>query len=514
MPGVPGVRHGDCAEGDRGVKRGSLTVAGILLSSVRRSLAFSLADSYVGVALQLASTLLISRLLTPTEIGIFAVAAVLAALASTFRDFGVAEYLIQEKNLTDDKIRSAFAANIAVSWLMAGALFASSGAVADFYRQAGIADVMRIQAINFVLIPFGAVTMAYFRRQLNYRPIFIAGLLANITSFIVAVGAALAGLSYMSLAWSGLAGVIVSVAVSIVMRPRDFPAWPALRGMRDVIHFGKHASGIYLLGQVGKNAPEAVIGRALDMAGAAFYSRANGLMEIFNRLFMRSIMQVCLPYFSQAAREQQGTSTVYLRVATLLTGIGWPFMLYVGIVAYSAVRLLYGPQWTESVPLAQILCVAAILELPYLLASEVMMAEGRVDQSSRLQIPLQGLRLLGLLLVFPFGLTGLCYGLVAAALGGAIVSHRFLHRIIGLRFPAMISACLPSVLVTIISVTPVALAAIAVGQNEENFVVFFAAGSVATPIAWLAALRVLRHPFWLEVCKLFGQARVLLRAGR
>ena len=70
------------------------------MSTVRRSLAYSLADSYLGVLLQLASTLIISRILTPTEIGIFAVAAVIAALASTFRDFGVAEYLIQEKELS------------------------------------------------------------------------------------------------------------------------------------------------------------------------------------------------------------------------------------------------------------------------------------------------------------------------------------------------------------------------------------------------------------------------------
>ena len=141
----------------------------------------------------MASTLILSRLLTPTETGIFAVAAVLTALASTFRDFGVAEYLIQEKDLTTEKIRAAFAANIVVSWLMAALMFFSSATVADFYQQPGVADVMRIQAVNFLLIPFGAVTMAYFRRQLNYHPIFVASLLANITSFVVAVGGALAG---------------------------------------------------------------------------------------------------------------------------------------------------------------------------------------------------------------------------------------------------------------------------------------------------------------------------------
>ena len=68
-------------------------------------------------------TMIISRLLTPAETGVFAVAAVFAAFASTFRDFGVAEYLIQEKELDDTKIRAALTVNIVISWLMAIILF-------------------------------------------------------------------------------------------------------------------------------------------------------------------------------------------------------------------------------------------------------------------------------------------------------------------------------------------------------------------------------------------------------
>ena len=66
--------------------------------TVRRSLAYSAADSYLSVLLQLAGTVIIARLLTPTETGVFAVAAVFAALAGTFRDFGVAEYMIQVRH--------------------------------------------------------------------------------------------------------------------------------------------------------------------------------------------------------------------------------------------------------------------------------------------------------------------------------------------------------------------------------------------------------------------------------
>lgn len=470
--------------------------------------------NYLSVVLQIISTLVISRLLTPTEIGIFAVAAGLTGLASAFRDFGVAEYLIQDANITPQKIGAAFAANLLVSWMMAFLLFFSSGVIADFYQHPGVAEVLRIQAVSFLLIPFGAVTMAYFRRQLNYRPIFLAGILSNLASFIVSIAGAYAGFSYLSLAWAGLAGVVVTVGVSVVMRPKDFPVWPSLNGIGTVLHFGKHASAISLIEQVGTSAPEAVIGRVLDMASVAFFSRANGLVDIFNRLFMRSIMQVCLPYFSQAAREKQGGSTTYARVATLVTGAGWPCLLYVAIVSYSAVRIAYGSQWTESAVLAQVLCLAAIFQLPYILTSDAIIAQGQIEQCTRLQTVVQGMRLLSLLLVFPFGLKGICWGLVVAAVVGAAVSHYFLYRLIGLRIAEMMAACLPSALVAVISVAPAALAVAVIGQNESTYLSIFFGGSMATFVTWLGALFFLRHPFWLEISSVYIKGRTMLRDRR
>lgn len=475
------------------------------MSSVRRSLSYSLADSYVGVGLQLISTLIISRILTPTEIGIYAVAAAMAALASTFRDFGVAEYLIQERDLTTAKIRAAFAANLLVSWLMALFLFASSNMIAGFYREPGVADVIRILAINFLIIPFGAVTMAYFRRELNYRPIFISGLLANISAFVVATTAALSGYGYLSLAWSSLAGVAVTVVVSAIMRPVGLPRLPSFKGLAEVARFGKHATGIYLFSQIGKSAPEALIGRALDMASVAFFSRANGLMEIFNRTVLRAVLPVCLPYFSQEARIGQDIRVGYLRATSMLTGIGWPFFIFTGLLAFSAIRTLYGEQWMPAVPIAQILCLAALCELPYVLATEVMISHGRIDQSNRLQFRVQGIRLASLALVVPFGLSGMCWGLVAAALIGAAVSHQFLHRTIGLRFAEVLRASASSAAVAASCSVPAMLLVMAVPQTEANYISILAGATLLTVFVWLVALHVFSHPLLAELKRLAAQ---------
>ena len=469
------------------------------MSAVRKSLLVQLADSYVGLVLQVISAAIIARLLSPTEIGIFAVAAVIFSMASQFRDFGLGEYLIQERDLSNDKIRAAFAANIMVSWTMAVLVFASSWQVADFYHQPGVGQIMRLQAINFMIVPFGAVTMAYFRREMTYKPIFIAGLASNLVSFSVAIAGAFAGLSYLSMAWSSLAGLVVTVAVSMWFRPAGFPRLPGVRGIMAVVHFSKHAMGIYFFGQIGKSAPEAVIGKALDMASVAFFSRANGLMEIFNRTVLRAALPICLPYFAKSARAGESTVPGYLKATQLLTGVGWPFFLVIGVLAFSTIRLLYGPQWGQAVALAQILCLVATLELPYWLAKEVIIAVGRIDQANRMQFWIQGMRLACLVLVFPFGLLGVCWGLAGAALAGCWVAHRYLRAAIAIRAVDILRACRPSAGVAAVTVLPTLLAALWIPQTHQNYGWFLLLGGLASAVAWLLSLRAFRHSFWDEI---------------
>lgn len=443
--------------------------------------------------------MIISRLLTPEETGIFAVAAVFAAFASTFRDFGVAEYLIQENELDAEKIRAALTVNIAISWAMALLLFFSAPLAADFYRSPGVAEVMRIQALNFILIPFGAVTMAYFRRELDFRPMFIAGLLANLTTFVVAILCAFGGLGYKSLAWSSLAGVVVTVATSIWFRPADFPKWPGVRGIVRVINFGKFASGIYVFGQLGKGAPEMIIGRAQDMVGVALFSRGSGLVEIFNRTVLRAVVPVCLPYFAKNNREQGNMILGYLMSVSYLTVIGWTFLAFVSIVAFSAIRIVYGLQWMATVPLAQILCVAGAIELIHYLAKEALIAGGDVKRSNFLQIVIQGGRIAGLFAVIPFGLVGACWGLLAAAVFGTACSQWSLSRTIGLRTREVVAHCLPSFYIATVSTAPVAFWVAVEGISEDNFLRFAFGGGILTVTMWLLALRLFRHPLWKEV---------------
>jgi O-antigen/teichoic acid export membrane protein len=300
---------------------------------------------------------------------------------------------------------------------------------------------------------------------------------------------------------------MVTVAVAITVRPSELPRTPSFKGWRGVLHAGKHLTGIYLFGQIGKSAPELIIGRTLGVAPVGFFSRANGLGELFNRTVLRAALPVCLPYFAQEIRKGQDIRDGYLRAVSYLTVIGWPAFLFLAAMAFPTIRILYGTQWIASVSLAQILCVTAAIEVTYFLAKEVLIAQGDARHANYLQVVSQLARIAGLLAAIPFGLPGACWGLFFAAIVGNAFSHWMLFARIGLTCSQMIHTCRTSLAITLISTAPAFLWIALAPVSEDNYLVVMGVTGTAFCLLWLGALHLLHHPLWLELRALSQRVR-------
>lgn len=248
-----------------------------------------------------------------------------------------------------------------------------------------------------------------------------------------------------------------------------------------------------------------IIGRALDMPSVAFFSRASGLVEIFHRLVLRPVTSVCLPHFAKSRRDDGTVLTGYLQAVSYLTAVGWPFFILLGIAAYAAIRLIYGPQWTASVTPAQILCGAAIIEITFFLAKDVIIAAGHIERSNLLQLGVQGSRIIGLLAVIPFGLTGAAWGLLTAACFGAVFSFSILNKTISLRINDLLDACRPSAYIALASILPVAVWAMLDAPSEDNYLRFLLGGGLLTGICWLIAVRSFLPALWGEIVNIVSR---------
>jgi O-antigen/teichoic acid export membrane protein/aminoglycoside phosphotransferase (APT) family kinase protein len=398
------------------------------MSGARRGLFFLFAESNFGLITQMIGLAIVARILTPEQNGTYQVGAALAAIASTFRDFGVAEYLIQKNKVDRDDFKRAFTVNVMTSWSMFALLALTSPLVAKFYGNPELVPIMLILSINFLLIPFGAVTMAWHRRNMNFEPVFWSGVIANSVTFVVCIACVFAGLGALSLAWSSLAGVVATVAVAIYFRVPQSQHRFLFSGLREAIGFGKHVVGIYVVGQLGKSAPELIIGRLLSLSAVAFFSRGGSLLEIFSRLVTRVVAPVCLPYFTSALREEGRLVAPYVKSVSYMTYIGWPFLLFTGVYSAELIRVLYGPQWGQSALVAKLICLAGAIEITHVYAKEALIAVGRPDRGNWLQIANQLTRVIGIVAGAQFGLMGVGVGLVVAALVGVAQSQHEVRK--------------------------------------------------------------------------------------
>jgi len=94
--------------------------------SVRRSLALSFAARATTSLVTLGASMILARLLTPAETGIYAVGFAVMMLLEMLREFGVGSYLIRERELDRGKIRAAFTVTLLLAWCPGGALVAAS----------------------------------------------------------------------------------------------------------------------------------------------------------------------------------------------------------------------------------------------------------------------------------------------------------------------------------------------------------------------------------------------------
>ena len=100
--------------------------------NIRSALAYSFGTRYAATAVQFLSTLILARLLSPSEIGIYSVGASVIMIAHTLRDFGTSSYVIQEPELTPSRLRTAFTLTVGVAWCLAMAIYLAAAPLGDF----------------------------------------------------------------------------------------------------------------------------------------------------------------------------------------------------------------------------------------------------------------------------------------------------------------------------------------------------------------------------------------------
>ena len=468
------------------------------MSGVRRALLFSFAERYAMLVISLVSNLIIARLLTPGDIGAYSVSLAVISVAQVLRDFGVANYLIQENDLTDEHIRTALGVTLALGLGLGLAVFAAAPLVARFYGEPQMASLLRVCSINFLLLPFSTVSLALLRRRLAFKELAIVNLIATTVGALVST----------SLAWSGLGSISLAIGAVSVSAVTGLSAWvaqndrrvllPGLSEWRRLLSFGARSSSVGVVTSVSMDINDLAVGKLMGFEAVALLSRAQGLMSLFHRDLMGAVRNVAFPAFAKAAREQQVLEPMYLASVTNVTVVAWPFYGFVSLYAIETLRLLYGPQWDSAAPLVPIFCLAGAFAATGSLIGTLIIAMGRLDLLTPFELVFQPARAgLVLLAAFSFRQPWACAAALAAALAIHVPMLYWLKaRLLPNDWATLRRNFCRSFAVTGLALTiPVGLYFVAGWQRSAPaHWILFSAAIMSCIVAWLLALAICRHP--------------------
>lgn len=472
------------------------------MTSLRKALLLSLGQRYMAFVVQFVASLVLARLLTPAEVGIFALAAAVVAIAHLLRDFGVGEYIIQERDLTRERLRAAFSATLMMAWLIAGLIYVFAHQIAAFYGTPGIAATLYVLAFNFVLLPFGSTTFAVLSREMAFAAIFFIQTASAIASAVVTILLAYHGYSYMSMAWGSLVGTITTVFMLTLLRPAEMLLVPSFKSLRRVGRFGGMLTVGRLMEQVSRRAPDLLIGNGLGLHAVGIFSKAASMLDIFHDFFTAAISRVALPAFVNRHRGRTEARADYLQGIQLLGIFPLAFFGFLNLFADPLIYLLFGPQWIEVAPVLRIMSLGGLLYAPYLLAAPALTANSQVRALMRIDIASAAILLPMIGFATRLNLEAVA---IAAAIGGTAklgLLQFGLRSGLDLRFVDLLRALSPSAFTVALAVLVSAPGLLVYEQSYRGAAFALTLGTVLALSSGGLTLFAIGHPLAAELRRL------------
>ena len=466
------------------------------MSRVLKAITYSAIGQYSVQIMSFASVIILSRLMTPAEIGVFAIATSVYLLATEFRTMGVAQFLIREKSLDEQKIRSALGMIIAASWSLGLLTILLAPLVADFYSHPDLTDILLIMSISFFIGPFTSIPYALWMREMQFRPRFYQNFLSTLVRTLTAVLLVLMGFSYFGLAIASVAGVAVELAVAIIFRPSGVVWLPSFSWVADLLRFSLYTTATNLCSRFTVSIPDLVIGRMATMADVGIFSRGVGVIQFAANLMFSAIKPVILPHLSEVNRSGESVEDAYLRTIKLQAAISWPILAVISIAAYPLVMALFGDQWVQAAPVASILAFGLIIGSVHFYGSSALLAKGAEKAVFIIELAVSVVRFAGVVVAVPFGLEMAAWAIVFSSVVDLMLKTIVIRKVIGVRVQHLITTLVPNMVITLVCWSVALLIDQIMSFEKSNVWSSILVLAIFLPPTWLMMLRLTRHEAW------------------
>lgn len=324
-------------------------------------------------------SVILARMLSPSVYGLVGMARLFSGFVDNFNQLGLGAALTQRKEVTAEHLSSVFWGNMALSALFYLMTLLCAPAVAHFFREPLVQEILSFSAINFIISSVGTVPKALLMRNMLFKQYAIVELGTVIVNYIVAIALAWQGEGVWSLVWGGIISNLASVFLLLVMS-KWHPAFIFnIKRFNELMKFGGFYSLATVLNYFRGNIDNFLIGKMLGSHALGIYSIAYMLFSIPQTRILPAITRVLFPAFSKLQDDDEALIRNILKVLGYTTLFLFPISCGLMMTAPEFIILVYGSKWIEVVRPLQFLCLASICYIVSAILGHLFLAKGRTD---------------------------------------------------------------------------------------------------------------------------------------
>ena len=410
------------------------TVKGVVWSSV---------DRFFSQGIQFIFSILIARLLLPSDYGTVAMLNIFLAISQTFIDSGFGTALIRKIDKTEEDFSTVFYFNIAAALAFYGILWFTAPYIADFYDIPLLKDITRVVALTLVFGSFSGIQSARLSIAIDFRSRAIISITVTLVTGALGLWMAYSGYGVWALV---MQSVVSSLLRTILLwafvrwMPKLVFSW---KSFKELFSFGSKLLASGLLDTAYNNIYTLVIGKVFSSSALGVYSRADSLAQYPSSNITSVLQGVTFPVLSSIQNEPERLTSAYKKFIRLSAFVVFPLMIGLSAVADPLIRLVLTDKWEGAIYLLQIICFSMMWYPVHAINLNLLQVEGRSDYFLKLEIIKKIQGVIVLCITIPLGLVTMCYGRVVSSVLCLVYKTNYTKKHINYGFASQMKDLLP-----------------------------------------------------------------------
>lgn len=413
-------------------------------SKTLSSLIWKFAERSGAQIIQFIVSVILARLLTPSDYGLIGLITVFISIALVFAQSGLGQALVQRKNIDNVEFSTVFYFSMAFSILLYTILFLCAPLIAEFYKSYKLINVIRVLGITVIIGAINSVQQAYIQKTMQFKRFFYSTLSGTLVSAIIGIAMAYSGYGIWSLVLQQVTNQFVNTVVLwFTVKWRPIFTFSIKKAKR-LFTYGWKLLCSSLLDTIYNNIYSLIIGKFYTSSDLGYYNRGKQFPMLVIQNVNSAIDSVLFPVLSGAQDDKNRLKAMVRRSIVTSTFIIFPCMAGLAAIAKPLTILLLTEKWLPAVPFIQFCCFTYAFWPIHTANLQAIKAVGRSDIFLKLEIIKKIVGITGLCISLPFGLYAMMWMRCLTTIISSFINAFPNKKLLGYSYLEQVKDMLPS----------------------------------------------------------------------